>query len=186
MVKATTTTVETGLAEGAPNAATEKPTPADAAAEAEAKISPYKKRLAEKNLRSVMYEAPAELIDMADAAALKLGDIALSSWMRIVVADAVNAAGLTHADANGTVVPWTFDKSTLDTTPAKSTGTRNLTPEQKKAKEEKVKEEVKDERAYVQELLRTRRQQLKAGKTAAQVLEEARLALAGPATSKGA
>jgi hypothetical protein len=138
--------------------------------------SAYKKRLEERGLDSFTIEAPKELIDMLRIVAKEADDISLAAMGRFLIADAVNAANLTHEvthpDGSTTIETWTFDKSRLTESGARAQSTRGLTEEQKKAKLEEKKQSDKAEREYVKALLAAHKAKLKGGDPAAKALEE--------------
>lgn len=175
-----TTDETTGLAGPPPNVAsdvpptpTTAPAPAPTALDAHGKkISAFKQRQMEKGRDSFIVEGPQELVDMMRAAAHIRDDMSLASWVRFALADAVNAANLTHEVATNTTdpatnelietktsEPWKFDPDQLDESKAKRT-TRGLSPEAKKAVEEKKKLEQKEEREAVKEILKRHRAKL--------------------------
>lgn len=125
------------------------------------KLSAYKQRLQELGREGVGAEIPLELADMMRAAAKARGDIALSAWIRLAFAEAVNAAGLTHV-VDGASTDWKFDTKRLEETKAR-TSTRNLSPEEKKEKAEKAKAEAVDQRALVRRLLAEHRSKVLGG-----------------------
>lgn len=158
-----------------PTASDSAPEPNGTAPAEAAKISAYKKRMMELGREGQGAEIPVELADMMRAAAKQQGDIALTAWIRIAWATAVNAANLTHevevTDANLKNYPehkvgdkftedWKFDLASLEATQAR-TSTRGMTEEQKKKKKEEKQAEEKDQKALVKRLLEEHRAKLK-------------------------
>jgi hypothetical protein len=124
------------------------------------KISAYKKRMQELGREGIGAEIPVELADMMRAAAKQQGDIALTAWIRLAWADAVNAAGLIKKDEAGKDVAWTFDKASLEATQAR-TSTRGLSDAEKAKRKEEKQQEEKDQKSLVKRLLQEHRAKLK-------------------------
>lgn len=71
--------------------------------------SAYATYCADKGIVGIGVFVEKELADMVTA---HRGNVKLTAYMRRVIAEAVNAAELTHADGTS----WTFDMSKLDKT----------------------------------------------------------------------